>query len=172
MAINFAALVFMVPLGLASAITVRVGNALGRGDAVAARYVGAVGLGIAGAFAAASASLMFFFPEAIVALYTDDPTVTPLAVSLLFYAAIFQLSDGVQISAAGCLRGYKDTRVPMIFNVVAYWLVGLTSGYYLAFNMNLGPAGMWIGMIFGLTVAALLLTGRFLNTSRRHIEGA
>lgn len=168
-AINFAALVFMVPLGLASAITVRVGNALGRGDPVAARYVGTIGLAIAVAFASASASFMFFFPKYIVALYTDDPAVTALAVSLLFYAAIFQLSDGIQISAAGCLRGYRDTRVPMIYNVVAYWLVGMTSGYYLTFGAGLGPAGMWIGMIVGLTVAAVLLTSRFASTSRRFI---
>ena len=168
-AINFAALVFMVPLGLASAITVRVGNALGRGDPVAARYVGTIGLAIAVVFASVSASLMFFFPQYIVALYTDDPAVTALAVGLLFYAAIFQLSDGIQISAAGCLRGYRDTRVPMIYNVVAYWLVGMTSGYYLTFGVGLGPAGMWIGMIVGLTVAAVLLTSRFAGTSRRFI---
>lgn len=168
-AINFAALVFMVPLGLASAITVRVGNALGRGDPVAARYVGTIGLAIAVVFASVSASLMFFFPQYIVALYTDDPAVTALAVSLLFYAAIFQLSDGIQIGAAGCLRGYRDTRVPMIYNVVAYWLVGMTSGYYLTFGVGLGPAGMWIGMIVGLTVAAVLLTSRFASTSRRFI---
>jgi MATE family multidrug resistance protein len=168
-AINFAALVFMVPLGLASAITVRVGNALGRGDPVAARYVGTIGLAIAVVFASVSASLMFFFPQYIVALYTDDPAVTALAVSLLFYAAIFQLSDGIQIGAAGCLRGYRDTRVPMMYNVVAYWLVGMTSGYYLTFEVGLGPAGMWIGMIVGLTVAAVLLTSRFASTSHRFI---
>jgi MATE family multidrug resistance protein len=167
--INFAALVFMVPLGLASAITVRVGNALGRGEPVAARHAGAVGLGISVAFAALSASFMFFFPELIVAMYTDDPVVTPLAVSLLFFAAIFQLSDGVQICAAGCLRGYKDTRVPMIINMLAYWLVGLSLGYYLTFGAGLGPSGMWIGMTAGLAVAAVLLTSRFVTTSGRRI---
>lgn len=168
-AINFAALVFMVPLGLASAVTVRVGNALGRGDPESARYVGTIGLGIAVAFASFSASVMFFFPHYIVALYTDDPAVTALAVSLLFYAAIFQLSDGIQICAAGCLRGYKDTRVPMICNFVAFWMVGLSLGYYLTFGAGLGPAGMWIGMIVGLTVAAVLLTSRFASTSRSFI---
>lgn len=167
--INFAALVFMVPLGLASAVTVRVGNALGRRVPEAARYVCANGLGIAVAFSALSASFMFLFPGLIVSLYTDDPAVTALAISLLFYAAIFQLSDGVQVCAAGCLRGYKDTRVPMLFNMVAYWLFGLAVGYYLAFNAGLGPAGMWIGMIFGLTVAAVLLTARVFLTSRKVI---
>lgn len=167
--INFAALVFMVPLGLASAITVRVGNALGRGDREGARYVGSIGLGIAVAFATLSMSFMFLFPEAIVALYTNDPSVTALALSLLFLAAIFQLSDGVQIAAAGCLRGYKDTRMPMVINILAYWLIGLASGYYLTFNVGLGPRGMWIGMILGLTVAAVLLTYRFAVTSKRVI---
>jgi MATE family multidrug resistance protein len=152
------------------AVTVRIGNALGRGDPVAARYAASIGLGIAVAFASISALFMFFFPEIIVALYTDDPVVTPLAISLLFYAAIFQLSDGLQICAAGCLRGYKDTRVPMVINILAYWLIGMTLGYYLTFEVMLGPSGMWIGMTAGLSVAALLLTVRFLSTSRRFID--
>jgi MATE family multidrug resistance protein len=168
--INYAALMFMVPLGLGMAVTVRIGNALGRGDPVAARYAASIGLGIAVAFASISALFMFFFPEIIVALYTDDPVVTPLAISLLFYAAIFQLSDGLQICAAGCLRGYKDTRVPMVINILAYWLIGMTLGYYLTFEVMLGPSGMWIGMTAGLSVAALLLTVRFLSTSRRFID--
>jgi len=167
--INFAALVFMVPLGLATSVTVRIGNALGRGDPDAARYAGNIGLAIAVAFALTSASFMFFFPKVIVAMYTRDPAVTALAVQLLFFAAIFQLSDGVQICAAGCLRGYKDTRVPMVINVLAYWLVGLTLGYYLTFNAGLGPSGMWIGMTAGLAVAAVLLTARYLSTSKRFI---
>lgn len=167
--INFAALMFMVPLGLGMATTVRIGNALGRGDPVAARYAGNMGLVVAVLFATLSASFMFIFPEFIVSIYTDDPDVTRLAVSLLFYAALFQLSDGVQICATGCLRGYKDTRVPMIVNVLAFWLVGLTLGYYLTFNAGFGPAGMWIGMIAGLAVAALLLTSRFFVTSKRFI---
>jgi MATE family multidrug resistance protein len=162
--------VFMVPLGLATSVTVRIGNALGRGDPLAARYAGNIGLAIAVAFASTSASIMFFFPGAIVAMYTSDPAVTALAVRLLFFAAIFQISDGVQICAAGCLRGYKDTRVPMIINVLAYWLVGLTLGYYLTFNAALGPSGMWIGMIAGLSVAAILLTSRYLSTSRRFVS--
>lgn len=167
--INYAALMFMVPLGLASAVTIRIGNALGRGNPEAAQYAGGIGLGIAVGFASLSAAFMFLFPELIVAMYTDDPTVTAMAIGLLFLAAIFQLSDGVQICAAGCLRGYRDTRVPMIINILAYWLVGMTLGYYLTFGVGLGPSGMWIGMIVGLTVAAVLLTSRFISTSRRFI---
>ena len=93
-----------------------------------------------------------------------------MAVSLLFYAAIFQLPDGIQICAAGALRGLKDTQMPMLYNLVAYWIVGLSLGYYLTFEQALGPAGMWIGMIAGLTVGAVLLSTRFLRRTGKLIR--
>jgi MATE family multidrug resistance protein len=111
--------------------------------------------------------LILVFPEYIVGLYTDDVAVASLAVSLLFFAGIFQLPDGLQICATGALRGLKDTRVPMYFNLLAYWVIGLTLGYYLTFNQQLGPAGMWIGMIAGLTVGGSLMVARFLLITRR-----
>ena len=156
-AINFSALVFMVPIGLASAVSIRVGNALGRGEPEAARYAGRIGLLIILFIQTISATMMFFFPELIVRMYTDDVAVGTLAVSLLFYAAIFQYPDGIQMVMAGALRGYKDTRAPMLYTVVAFWIVGMTLGYTLTFNRGMGPAGMWIGMIAGLTVAALVV---------------
>lgn len=162
-AINFSALVYMIPLGLASAVTIRVGNALGRGDPASARYAGIVGLLIVACLQCCSMSVMFFFPGAVVSLYTDDAAVSALAVSLLFYAGIFQLPDGIQVAASGALRGLKDTRMPMLYNLVAYWLIGMTLAYYLTFKAAMGPAGMWIGMIAGLTVGATLLTVRFLR---------
>jgi len=112
---------------------------------------------------------MFLFPELIVSMYTDDPLVAPLAVSLLFYAAIFQYSDGIQICAAGALRGYKDTRAPMVYTIISFWLVGMPLGYYLTFNAGMGPAGMWIGMIAGLSFAAVLMLARFQRSSLRLI---
>ena len=169
-AINFASVIFMIPLGVASAITIRVGNALGRGDPEAARYAGLIGLVIVLICQSLSATLMFTVPEAIVRIYTDDVAVITLAASLLFYAAVFQFSDGVQVASAGALRGMKDTRVPMIYTVIAYWLVGMTTGYWLTFYRDFGPAGMWIGMIAGLTVAAVFLLLRFLRSSRRLID--
>mgnify|MGYP001024306576 CR=1 FL=1 len=169
-AINFSALVFMIPLGLGSAVTTRVGNALGRQDPVGARHAGMVGAGIVLVTQACSATIMLTFPMAIVAIYTTDPSVATLAVSLLALAAIFQFPDGIQICMAGILRGYKDTVVPMIVNVLSYWVVGLTLGYYLTFNRGLGPEGMWWGLIAGLTVGAVLLTARFLWRSQRSIE--
>ena len=165
-AINFAALMFMIPVGLSSAVSIRVGNALGRGDPHGARYAGLIGVVIILAIQTVSASMMFLFPEAIVRLYTDDALIAPLAVSLLFYAAVFQYPDGLQIVASGALRGFKDTRRPVLYMVIAFWLVGLTLGYHLTFAREMGPAGMWVGMIAGLSVASVLLLRRFNRTSK------
>lgn len=160
-AINFAALTFMVPLGISMAITVRVGFAVGRGDPVGARRAAFAGSALALSSQVISASVMIFLPHQVARIYTDDPGVIAMAVSLLSLAAIFQLSDGVQVSAAGALRGLKDTRTPMLMTVVAYWLVGLPVGWILGFRFGLGAEGMWIGLIAGLSVAALLLAVRF-----------
>ena len=165
-AINFSALVFMVPLAMGSAVTVRVGNAVGRGDLAAARYAGLIGLFIVVVGQCCNMILMLVFPQFIVGLYTTDAAVAALAVSLLFYAAVFQLPDGLQICATSALRGLKDTRVPMFYNLLAYWFIGLTLGYYLTFNAQMGPAGMWIGMIAGLTVGGSLMVARFLYITR------
>lgn len=170
-AINYSALLFMVPLGLASAVTTRVGNALGRGDPEAARYAGLIGLFIVLFTQTLSAATMLIIPEFIVRIYTSDAAITHIAVSLLFYSAIFQYSDGIQICAAAALRGLKDTVVPMFINILSYMLIGLSVGYYLTFNKSMGPAGMWIGMIFGLSFGAVLLSGRFLIKSRQLIDG-
>ena len=169
-AINYSALMFMIPLGLASAVTTRVGNALGRGEPEAARYAGMIGLFIVLFTQTLSASTMLFLPEFIVLIYTDDAAITAIAVSLLFYSAIFQYADGIQICAAASLRGLKDTVVPMFINIVSYLLIGLSVGYYLTFTRAMGPAGMWIGMIVGLSFGAVLLLGRFLFKSNKLIR--
>jgi MATE family multidrug resistance protein len=166
-AINFAALVFMIPVGLSSAISIRVGNAVGRRDPPGARYAGFIGITIILVIQTISAIMMFLFPGTIVRLYTDDPVIAPLAVSLLFYAAVFQYPDGLQMVASGALRGFKDTRMPVVYMVISFWIVGLTMGYHLTFARDMGPAGMWIGMIAGLSVAAVLLLRRFNHTSKR-----
>lgn len=171
-AINFSALMFMVPLGLASAITTRVGNALGRGEPLAARHAGLIGMIIMLVTQTISASMMLLIPEFIVSIYTNDMAITTIAVSLLFFSAIFQYADGIQICAAGALRGLKDTLVPMFINIVSYLLIGLSVGYYLTFNRDQGPAGMWIGMIVGLSFGAVLLLSRFLFLSSRLIKEA
>jgi MATE family multidrug resistance protein len=169
-AINFAALMFMIPVGLSSAIAIRVGNAVGRRDPAGARYAGIIGVAIILVIQTASATGMLVFPEAIVGIYTNDVLIAPLAVSLLFYAAIFQYPDGLQIVAAGALRGFKDTRMPVLYTVVSFWIIGMTLGYHLTFAREMGPAGMWIGMIAGLTVAAVLMLLRFNHTSGKFMR--
>ena len=160
-AINIASVVFMVPLGIAMATTVRVGFARGRNDGHGVRQAGAVGLMLTLCMQVASATLLFTMPEYIAALYTTDGAVIALAAQLLALAAIFQLSDGVQAASNGALRGLKDTRVPMLISGVAYWCVGMPVGLWLAFHKGLGAPGMWMGLIAGLSAAAVLLTSRF-----------
>ncbi len=169
-AINFSAMMFMIPLGLASAVTTRVGNAIGRGDPLAARYAGLIGLFIVLCTQSFSASVMIMFPEWVVSIYTNDPAIASVAVTLLFYAAIFQFPDGIQICSAGALRGLKDTVVPMVYNIISYWLIGMLLGYHLTFTRGLGPSGMWIGMIAGLSAGAVLMSTRFLRSSARRIR--
>jgi MATE family multidrug resistance protein len=171
-AINFAALVFMVPLGLASAVTTRTGNALGRGDPGAARYAGMIGLFIVLCTQTLSAIIMVLAPGLVVGLYTNDPAIAAVAVSLLYFAAIFQFPDGIQVVCAGALRGFKDTMVPALYNIISYWLVGLTLGYYLTFERQLGPEGMWIGMIGGLTSGSIFLFGRFIRRSGKIVRAS
>jgi len=165
-AINVASITFMFPLGLAIATTVRVGRAVGAGDADAVRYAGFVGIGASLATQLVSSAAMALFPHAIVALYTHDADVAGLAASLLLFAAVFQFSDGIQVTANGALRGLKDTTLPMLFTALAYWGIGMPLGYVLAFRLGFGAYGMWIGLIAGLTAAAALLLARFVRLTR------
>ena len=169
-AINFAATMFMIPLALSSAITVRVGHELGAGDPQRARYAGRFGIFVCAAFMSCSALFLLVFRDAVVGMYTDDPVVTGIAISLLLMAAIFQVADGVQIGAAGALRGYKDTRIPMLINTFAYWMLAFPLAYLAAVTWKLPPNYIWGGFVLGLSVAALLLTQRFLRISRRMLR--
>ncbi len=159
-AMNVAALCFMVPLGLGMAITVRVGNAVGRADPTGVRRAVTAGLVLVLVTQTISCSLLLSLPRAIAGLYTTDPAVLGAAAGLLLLAAIFQFSDGIQVAAAGALRGLKDTRVPMLITAVSYWGVGMPAGLYFAFGAGLRTPGLWIGLIAGLTVAAALLGTR------------
>ena len=165
-AINVASVAFMLPLGVAMATTIRVGNAAGRGDAVGVRSAGYAGMTATLLTQTISSLLMALLPLAIAKLYTDDAAVAAMAVQLLLLAAIFQFSDGIQVTANGALRGLKDTTVPMIITTLAYWGVGMPIGYLLAFHHGYGARGMWMGMIAGLTAAAVLLFLRFARLTR------
>jgi MATE family multidrug resistance protein len=161
-ALNYAALMFMAPLAFHSATTICVGHALGRGAPAAARRAGFVGIALCGSLMLLSAIVIAFGSEAIAALYTTDAEVRRLAAGLLLYAALFQLSDGLQVGAAGALRGFKDARVPLVIAIAAYWGVGFPLAFVLGVVRGGGPASVWIGLIAGLTVCALALNGRYL----------
>lgn len=165
--LNVAAMTFMIPLGLSMATTIRVGHAMGRGDPGAARFSGWTGIGLGGLFMAVMAVLIFIGHQMIARFYTDDVEVAVVAAGLLQLAALFQISDGLQVGALGALRGLKDTRVPMLIVVIAYWLIAFPLAWQLGIRQGLGPAGPWIGLIAGLTVAAVLLNARFWRLSAR-----
>jgi len=164
-AINIASLFFMIPLGLAMAITVRVGNAVGRGDEQGVRYAGFCGIGLTLGTQLLSAALMLGLPHFIASLYTHDTRVIALAAQLIMLAGLFQFSDGVQVAANGALRGLKDTRVPMAITLFSYWVVGMPVGWWLAFHHGMGARGMWVGLIAGLSVAAVMLFARFWRSA-------
>lgn len=170
-AIQCAAFTFMVPLGIGIATSVRVGQAVGRRDPEGARWAGYLGIMLSAAFMLGMATLFWTIPRSIISLYLDlsnpaNADVVALAVTLLGIAAFFQLFDGVQVAAAGALRGLKDTRVPMILAFFSYWILGLSIGYTLGFQSGWGSVGLWWGLVVGLAAAACLLTLRF----HRHVQ--
>lgn len=166
-AINFAALMFMIPFGLSVAISTRVGRSVGQGRINEARFRGFIGIGICCLIMACTATVMFLFPGAIASIYTNDTEVLTMAAQLLVLAAIFQLSDGLQVSGFGALRGLKDTTLPMAVNFVAYWLIGIPVGWYFGLHAGYGAPGLWYGLIAGLTIAGVLHVGRFYWMTKR-----
>jgi MATE family multidrug resistance protein len=167
-ALNIAAVAFMIPLGLASAGAVRVGNAVGarnpRGAAAAGWTVIAMGV----AFMLFSGLLFVLIPRALIGLFTQDPDVLALGSSLLIIAAIFQLFDGLQGVITGTLRGLGDTRTPMVTNLGAHWLVGLPVGYGLCFVAGWGARGLWWGLSVGLILAGGVLLTIWARAVRRY----
>ncbi|MFZ2753508.1 MAG: MATE family efflux transporter [Lysobacteraceae bacterium] len=171
-AINVSSLCFMVPMALAEATTVRVGYAVGRGDRDGLRRAAFAGFALVLLTQLITGTTLLLGNESIAAFYTGDAAVIALASSLLLMAAAFQFPDGVQVLSIGALRGQKDTRMPMLIAAFAYWGVGMPLGAVLGLGLGewvpaQGPKGMWIGLIAGLTVAAVLLVLRFLRISRR-----
>jgi MATE family multidrug resistance protein len=170
-ALQCAAVAFMVPLGIAQAATVRVGLAAGRGDRLSVGRAGWIALALGASFSIAPAIVFWFLPHAVIDLFLDlkaagSLEVAAIAVSFLAVAAVFQLFDGLQIIAAGALRGLKDTRTPMVVAVIAYWPVGFGACLLLAFPVGLGGLGIWFGLAIGLVVVAGLLVVRFHRRER------
>jgi MATE family multidrug resistance protein len=163
--LNCAGISFMVPLGLGQAATVRVAYELGGGRMLAARRAGFVALALGIGFMSATAVVLWTVPDAIIAVYIDiaDPAnraTVEIARRLLVIAALFQVVDGMQVIAAGALRGYKDTMVPMLLAGFGYWGAGFGAGWLFAFPLGYGAVGLWCGLALGLAVVAILLTLR------------
>ena len=169
-ALNFASTMFMVPLAINSAITVRVGYAIGKGDLEYARFAGGFGIFVCAVFMACSATFLLLFRDVVVSIYTQDPVVKGIAISLLLMATVFQVADGIQIGAAGALRGYKDTRIPMAVNIFAYWIIAFPLAYLAAVTYKLPPNYIWGGFVAGLSVAAVMLTWRYARISSAAIS--
>jgi multidrug resistance protein, MATE family len=171
-ALSYASLMFMVPLAMHSATTVHVGHANGRGDPAAARRAGFVGIALCTAIMTVSAVVIVFGHEWIARLYSKDPVVQGLTASLLLLAGVFQIGDGLQVGAAGALRGFRDTRVPMVLNVIAYWAIGFPLAYGLGVSAHLGPRGVWWGLIAGIVACAVFLNVRYRWVSQRVVQAA
>jgi len=170
-ALQIAAFAFMVPLGLSQAATVRVGYAHGARDPVWIGRAGRVALGCALGFALVSALAMVLVPRELAGLFLDmrepaSAAVLALAVRFLFVAAIFQLADGAQVIGAAVLRGLHDTRVPMLFAALGYWVIGLGAGAGLAFWTPLRGVGIWIGLALGLAAVSVLMWSRWAARAR------
>jgi MATE family multidrug resistance protein len=168
-ALNFASTLFMIPLAISSAITTRTGHALGSGNAAEARFAGVTGLMMCVAFMSMSALFLLLFRDQVISFYTRDPMVSEIAISLLLMAAVFQIADGLQVGAAGALRGYKDTRMPMAINTFSYWVLGFPLAYMAAITFQAPPSYIWAGFVLGLSAAALLLTVRFNTISKKMV---
>jgi len=173
-AITIPSLTFMVPLGIGQAATVRVGLAAGAGDGIAARRAGFTAIAMAVVFMSGTAVLLLLWPRQIATLWLpdipDNADVLAFAVSFLHIAAAFQLVDGMQVTASLSLRGLKDARGPMWLAGASYWLAGAPVGLALAFWGHLQGFGIWLGLAFGLLVAAITLTTRFALLSKKPLQ--
>ena len=173
-AVQCAITAFMVPVGIAHAVTVRVGIAAGAGDGSGVRRAGYAGLLLGAAFMCVTAALFWGVPKELIGLFIDtsapaNAEVVALAVSFLAVAALFQVVDALQAVGQGALRGIKETRRPMLMAMFGYWVIGVPSGALLAFKTRLGGVGIWLGLALGLAVVAVLVVGRFHRRTRMYL---
>ena len=172
-ALNFSGLVFMVPLSISMAVTIKVGVAIGEEKYQQAKEICHHSIIFALIIAALTAFITVTFSTYIAEIYSNNSDVIDMAISLMFLAALFQFSDAIQVISAGALRGYKDTKAILIITFIAYWVIGLSIGFSLGVTNfwlpQMGPAGFWIGIIIGLTTAAFLLFWRLSMIQKRYL---
>ena len=174
-ALNFAAITFMVPFGIGGAASVLVGRAVGAGRPDDARRVASAALIVGASFMAVAALVFISIPHLLAAAYSPDPAVVAVSALLIPLAGVFQIFDGTQAVALGVLRGIGDTRVPVLVNLAGYYLIGLPVSLWLGFHRGLGPVGLWWGLVVGLMVVALVLVARVrirlrADLTRLHID--
>lgn len=173
-AMQAAALAFMVHLGLSNAATVRAGKAKGAGDIAALRDGAKVAIALSFCFGLAMVTLFLTYPHAIIAVFLDQAkpetaAILAVGIKLMVMAALFQMTDAMQVMALGLLRGIHDTRVPMIAAGVSYWLIGVPCSYVLGFKLGWGAQGLWLGLVIGLLAAAISLMWRFWHRAPRRV---
>lgn len=166
-ALNFASLLYMIPLSISMALTIVVGFEVGAGRYEDAREYSWIGVIIAVLLALVCAAILLLFPEKVASIYTKDSGVIMLTAEFLIYAMFFQLSDAIQAPVQGALRGYKDVNVTFLMSLVSYWAIGLPFGYYLANYTSWEAFGYWIGLITGLTAGAITLTYHLIHIQKR-----
>ncbi|MEK3808606.1 MATE family efflux transporter [Bacillus sp. FSL H8-0547] len=159
-AINFASLLYMLPLSISMALTIVVGFEVGAKRYKDAKIYSYLGIVLAVILSSLTAAVIYFFRSEIAGIYTNDGIVVALSAQFLIYAIFFQLSDAIAAPIQGALRGYKDVNVTLIMALVSYWVIGLPTGYYLANNTDFMAFGYWIGLIAGLAAAAAALSAR------------
>jgi MATE family multidrug resistance protein len=174
-ALQIVSVAFMVPAGMSYAVTMRIGQHYGAGQLLQARLAGRVGIGFGGAVMLGFAVALWLFSDPLIGLFLDhdDPAfhdVIVLAVSLLAVAAWFELFDGVQTIAMGCIRGLKDAKTTFLVGLGCYWLIGAPSAWLMAFTLGWGPTGVWWGLALGLACAAVSLTWAFEAKMKRMIR--
>ncbi|MFT8322338.1 MAG: MATE family efflux transporter [Bacillus sp. (in: firmicutes)] len=166
-AINFASLLYMIPLSISTALTILVGFEVGGNRLRDAKIYSWMGVSIAVVIAFISGIILFTFRTEIASIYTNDKEVLQLTAHFLIYAIFFQLSDAIQAPIQGALRGYKDVNSTLIMSFISYWIIGLPLGYWLAHHSNLGPYGYWIGLIAGLATGAAFLASRLYYIEKK-----
>jgi len=166
-AISVTSQLFMIPMSLALALTIRTGTYYGEKNWIAMRKVQKIGLITGTLFALITMLLMWLLRPLIVSAYTSDYDVSQVAIYLILFAIAYQLMDAWQVSAAGCLRGMQDTKGPMWITMLAYWVIAFPVGIYLARYTDMGAAGVWVGLIVGLSIACVLLLMRLYMNNKR-----
>jgi MATE family multidrug resistance protein len=169
-ALNLSSLTFMVPLGVAQAGSVLVGQAVGRGDVAGARRAAGGSLLVGAGFMTVTAALFLSAPTVLARIYSADGVVVALTALLIPIAGVFQVFDGIQVVALGALRGVGDTRLPMVLNLVGFWLVGLPVSAALGLRLGFGPEGVWAGLALGIAVVAILLLVRVWTRFGRELR--